>query len=228
MKYFPLHQKYLTHCGNCISVGLPGMFWIKMTVFRWCAVSNCREYFAERAHNGPCLRIIVPGYLRHLRLLWLVWWQCHPGTPGADIGTCWQWEGVTSRLIGPDHYLLSNTNSWDFTQSLRSHRPLPPRLEGPSSVLWWEDTPETVSKVRAGRRGGRSITSVGGEQRLATSGLSECKTLTKYFVSSAGRRQGQDRSHPPSKDSFYFIFYFKNIFLIITSQLVADEEDAVL
>ena len=30
----------------------------------------------------------------------------------------------------PGHYLLSNTNSWDFTQSLRSHRPLHPPSPG--------------------------------------------------------------------------------------------------
>ena len=99
-------------------------------------------------------------------------------------------RGVTSRLIGPDHYLLSNTNSWDFTQSLRSHRPLPPRLEGPSSVLWWEDTPETVSKVRAGRRGGSSITSVGGESR---DWPRLCSQNVKRWLNILSHQRGGDR-----------------------------------
>ena len=92
--------------------------------------------------------------------------------------------------------------------------PSTPRLQGPSSVLWWEDTPETVSKVREGRGarggggGGGSITSVGETGwPVATQGRPECKTLTKYFVSSAGSRQGQDRSQPQREDrSMYLIF----------------------
>ena len=35
-KYFRLHQKYLTHCENCIGVGLPGIFGL-----RWDSVWMC-------------------------------------------------------------------------------------------------------------------------------------------------------------------------------------------
>ena len=113
-------------------------------------------------------------------------------------------RGVTSRLNGPDHYLLSNTNSWDFTQ--KPQKPPPPSL--PVSRGRAQCYGEKIHRklfLKSGRGQGRREQHNkcrGREQRLATSVLSECKTLTKYFVSAAGRRQGQDRSHPPSKDSF--------------------------
>ena len=185
-----------------------------MTVFGWGAVSNCDEYFAERGHNAPCLLIIVPDYLWHLRLLWLRHDNVTRGLSSGHQRTCWQWEGVTSGLIGPVIIYYPTLTVGILHKASEATAPSTPRLQGPSSVLWWEDTPETVSKVREGRwarAGGGSITSVGGE-RLATSGLPECKTLTKYFVLSAGRRQGQDHSHPQLRerkdrtDAFVTIF----------------------
>ena len=77
-----------------------------------------------------------------------------PGDSVADTSghqrTCWQWERVTSGLIGPVIIYYPTLTVGILHKASEATAPSTPRLQGPSSVLWWEDTPETVSKVREG------------------------------------------------------------------------------
>ena len=133
-KYFRFHQEYLTHCENCIGVGLPGIFGLRWQCLdETPSVSNCRLWwiFRWKGSQWPVFADYCPGLFMTL------------AAPVAGVMTMWPGDTVAD-TGGPVDNERGSHRDWSdpaiiyyptltvgiLHKSLRSHRPPPSPSRG--------------------------------------------------------------------------------------------------